>query len=92
MKPEHNKIAIIIIFSIFAVLALVLGLVLGLKKFNKEGKPKNNREIVNSYSNTAELIQKYPVINSTTVSPGLEEKIQNLLLTGFENWNLGFDA
>ena len=92
MKPEHNKIAIIIIFAIFAVLALVLGLVLGLKKFTKDKTTKNNREIVNSYSNTAELIQKYPVINSTTVLPGLEEKIQNRLLTGFENWNRGFDA
>ena len=57
MKPEHNKIAIIIIFAIFAVLALVLGLVLGLKKFTKDKTTKNNNEIVNSYSNTAELIQ-----------------------------------
>ena len=30
--------------------------------------------------------------NPTTVKAGLEEKIQNRLLTGFENWNRGFKA
>ena len=49
-------------------------------------------EIVNSYDNTEELLQKFPVINPTTVYEGLEAKIQNRLLTGFENWNRGFAA
>ena len=49
-------------------------------------------EIVNSYNNTDELIEKFPVINPTTVEPGLERNIQNRLLTGFENWNRGFEA
>lgn len=49
-------------------------------------------EIVNSYDNTAELIQKFPVNNPTPVEEGMGEKIQNRLLTGFENWNRGFDA
>ena len=44
------------------------------------------------YDNTAELIKKFPVNNSTKVLPGLEEHIQNRLLTGFENWNRGFKA
>ena len=47
---------------------------------------------MNSYDNTDELIKRFPVINSTTVLPGMEEHIQNRLLTGFENWNRGFDA
>lgn len=49
-------------------------------------------EIVNSYDNTEELIQKFPVNNPTPVLEGIGEKIQNRLLTGFENWNRGFDA
>ena len=49
-------------------------------------------EIVNSYNNTDELIEKFPVLNPTTVEPGLERNIQNRLLTGFENWNRGFEA
>ena len=49
-------------------------------------------EIVDSYDNTEELIQKFPVNNPTTVNRGLETKIQNRLLTGFENWNRGFAA
>lgn len=49
-------------------------------------------EIVDSYDNTEELIKKFPVINPTTVNRGLETKIQNRLLTGFENWNRGFAA
>ena len=38
-------------------------------------------EIVNSYENTNELINKFPVINPTQVDPGLEKNIQNRLLT-----------
>ena len=49
-------------------------------------------EIVNSYNNTDELIEKFPVLNPTNVEPGLERNIQNRLLTGFENWNRGFEA
>lgn len=30
--------------------------------------------------------------NPTAVTSDLEENIQNRLLTGFENWNRGFDA
>ena len=89
MEPKTKKILIIAIiaFCIVAViLALTLGLVFGLRK------KEDDVEIVNSYDNTQELIQKFPVINSTTVQPGLEVKIQNRLLTGFENWNRGFNA
>ena len=89
MEPKTKKILIIAIiaFCIVAViLALTLGLVFGLRKKG------DDVEIVNSYDNTQELIKKFPVINSTTVQPGLEVKIQNRLLTGFENWNRGFKA
>ena len=93
MKPEHKKILIIAIvvgISVIAVLALVLGLVLGLRK--KDKTDKNEQGVLNSYDNTEELIKKYPVINPTTVLEGIEKKIQNRLLTGFENWNRGFDT
>lgn len=53
---------------------------------------KTSVNIVNSYDNTHELIQKFPVLNPTHVEPGIGEKIQNRLLSGFENWNRGFDA
>jgi hypothetical protein len=49
-------------------------------------------DILNSYNNTDELIKKFPVIYPTTVKPGLEKNIQNRLLTGFENWNRGYEA
>ena len=48
--------------------------------------------IVNSYTNTEELIQKFPVEHPTYVADGIGKNIQNRLLTGFENWNRGFDA
>ena len=94
MKPVHKKILIIVIVSVVVVLALVLGLVFGLRKSDDEEEPTKQEEtlIMNSYDNTAELIKKFPVINPTTVLPGIEEKIQNRLLTGFENWNRGFKA
>ena len=38
-------------------------------------------EILNSYTNTDELIKKFPVTFPTTVRPGLERNIQNRLLT-----------
>ena len=52
----------------------------------------SNVEIVNSYTNTEQLIKDFPVINNTTVLDGIEKNIQNRLLTGFANWNRGFEA
>ena len=52
----------------------------------------NTAEIVNSYDNTEELMKKFLVVNPTPVTDEMGEKIQNRLLTGFENWNRGFDA
>ncbi|MCH3987664.1 MAG: nuclear transport factor 2 family protein [Lachnospiraceae bacterium] len=49
-------------------------------------------DIINSYDNTDELLKQFPVENPTPVKEGLEKNIQNRLLTGFANWNLGFDA
>ena len=49
-------------------------------------------DIVNSYDNTVELLVKYPVINQTPVDTELGKSIENRLLTGFENWNRGYDA
>lgn len=84
-------IYVLIIFGVIEViLGLTQGLVFGLKKKDKD--KEDELEIVDSYNNTDELIQKFPVINPTTVQDGLEEKIQNRLLTGFENWNRGFKA
>ena len=61
--------------------------------FSKDiSNEENEIDIVNSYENTDELIKKFPVMNPTTVRPGIERNIQNRLLTGFENWNRGFDA
>ena len=88
---EKNTIIIIITFAALSIIALVLGLVLGLKKFDEDKSPEEV-SILNSYDNTPELIKKFPVINNTTVLPGIEERIQNRLLTGFENWNRGFKA
>ena len=49
-------------------------------------------EVLNSYDNTGELAQKFPTINPTPYYTQMEKNIQNRLLTGFENWNRGFDA
>lgn len=49
-------------------------------------------EIINSYDNTDELLEDFPVINPTPVETDLEKDIQNRLLTGFANWNMGYDA
>ena len=48
--------------------------------------------ILNDYENTEELLEKFPILNETPVEDGIGKKIQNRLLTGFENWNRGFDA
>ena len=53
---------------------------------------ENAVEIVNSYDNTEELEAKFPIINPTPVYTEMEKNIKNRLLTGFENWNRGFDA
>ena len=93
MKPEHRRILYIVIIVIIIVITLVLGLVFGLRKSEETTKNVPEEEIIDVldlYNNTEELIKKYPVINNTTVLPGLEERIQNRLLTGFENWNRGF--
>lgn len=47
---------------------------------------------VNSYDNTQELIKEYPVKNATPIDTDMGEKIENRLLSGFENWNRGYDA
>lgn len=48
--------------------------------------------ISNSYANTAKLMKQFPVLNSTPVETAMEQKIQNRLLNGFENWNRGYDT
>lgn len=53
---------------------------------------KDKVEITNSYDNTKALSKKFPVVNPTPIQAGIGEKIQNRLLTGFENWNRGYDA
>jgi len=47
---------------------------------------------MNSYDNTDELLKKFPVKYPTTLNTQLERDIQNRLLTGFENWNRGYDT
>ena len=92
MQPEQRRILYIVIIAIVVILAVTLGLVFGLRKSDDEEQPNTKPEVdvMNSYDNTAELIKKFPVINNTTVLSGMEEHIQNRLLTGFENWNRGF--
>ncbi len=92
MQPEQKRILFIVLIVIVVVLAITLGLVFGLRKSDDKENTEPEVDIMNSYDNTAELIKKFPVNNSTKVLPGLEEHIQNRLLTGFENWNRGFKA
>jgi len=70
-----------------------LGLALGLT-LNKDDDEEQEQkvEVLNSYDNTEELIKTFQVINPTRVDNGLEKFIQNLLLTGFANWNRGFET
>lgn len=49
-------------------------------------------EICNDYSNTEELLKKFPIVNPTPVTTEMERNIENRLLTGFENWNRGTAA
>lgn len=50
------------------------------------------KSFLNSYDNTEELLQQFPVEHPTPVTTEMEKRIQNRLLTGFANWNRGFDA
>ena len=97
MEPKTTKIlhyAIIVGIIILVVIVIILVIVLSTKKDEKKNNESEEEviDIVNSYNNTKELIEKYPVGNPTTVQSGIEERIQNRLLTGFENWNRGFKA
>lgn len=87
MNP--NYIIIIILIAIIVVLGVTYGIIYGAKeKQSKDGfKSKMDQY---PYDNNNELIQEFPNANYTTVQPGLEEKIQNRLLTGYVNWNKGF--
>lgn len=62
------------------------------KNSSAENQDKPQVEIVNSYDNTDELLQKFPVVYPTSLQSKLEKDIQNRLLTGFENWNRGYEA
>jgi hypothetical protein len=98
MEQKTKKIVHYVLIAgliIIVVLAIILAIVLSSKKDDEEKSSESGEEeidIVNSYNNTDELIKKFPVGNPTTVLPGIEEKILNRLLTGFENWNRGFKA
>ena len=96
MKPETRRIVYIII-AIVIVVGIVLGITLGVvlnKDKEKQDTPTDEvePEIINSYNNTDELLEKYPLENNVTIRPGIERNILNRLLTGFENWNRGFKA
>ena len=79
---------------IIVLLAIILGLVFGLKKDEDkdDDETEDDVEIVNSYNNTEELMEMYPLENPITIQDGIEKNIQNRLLTGFENWNRGYKA
>ena len=62
------------------------------KNSSTENQDKPQVEIVNSYDNTDELLQKFPVVYPTSLQSKQEKDIQNRLLTGFENWNRGYEA
>lgn len=49
-------------------------------------------EIYNSYDNTEELLEMFPIVNPTPVDTQMEKNIQNRLLNGFANYNLGYEA
>ncbi len=48
--------------------------------------------LINSYENTDELLKMFKVLNPTPVTTQLEKDIQNRLLTGFANWNQGYET
>ena len=86
---------------IIAISSIALSLTLG-QNLNKDGGVSKKQEtlrnlegevdVLNLYNNTDELIKEFKVINPTTVKDGLEKHIQNRLLTGFANWNRGFET
>ena len=86
-----------LVYSLLIIVPII-GVLIGLTfviisaTSNSGANADNGIDIVNSYENTDELIKKFPVNNPTSVEPGIERDIQNRLLTGFENWNRGFDA
>ena len=86
---KTTKLFIIIGISI-AIIGLSIGVSFIIIHFTEEDDDEVS--IVNRYDNTEELSTKFPVKNKVTVLQGIEEKIQNRLLTGFENWNRGFKA
>ena len=53
---------------------------------------EGSAEILNDYGNTEELSRMFPVVNPTAITTEMGRKIQNRLLTGFANWNRGFNA
>ena len=100
-KDNNFTEILIVLISVVVISALVLGLVFGLSKdkdkdkvnsTNSTNSTNNTIDVLNSYNNTDELIEKYKVLNPTVVKPGMEKNIQNRLLTGFENWNRGFET
>ena len=86
---------------IIAISSIALSLTLG-QNLNKDGGVSKKQEtlrnlegevdVLNLYNNTNELIEQFKVLNPTTVKDGLEKHIQNRLLTGFANWNRGFET
>lgn len=52
----------------------------------------NGITITNSYDNTEDLLKKFPVEHPTAIDTETGKKIENRLLTGFENWNRGISA
>jgi len=96
MEPKTKRIIqllLIVGIILIVVIAITLAIVLSSKDDSEQKKEEEEViDIVNSYNNTEELIKKFPVENPTSVKKDLEEKIQNRLLTGFENWNRGFKA
>ena len=86
---------------IIAVSSIALGLALGQNLGKDDGANKKQAtlrnledevNVLNLYNNTEELIKTFQVKNPTTVKDGLEKFIQNRLLTGFANWNRGFET
>ena len=67
MELTQKDLLALITLGGLVVIALVLGLVLGLKVKNEE-----EPGVLNSYDNTDQLTKKFPVNNETTVFPGLE--------------------
>ncbi|MEC0234832.1 nuclear transport factor 2 family protein [Paenibacillus kribbensis] len=77
---------------VIAMAAITMTGCRGQNQTAKSSSAEASVAIVNSYDNTEELATKYPVINPTQIDTHLAKKIQNRLLSGFENWNRGYDA